>query len=78
MGTYPDWTAEERDGAAAAVAAILNSLGFTAMAADCRGERLQADLPRYASIAAKLTARYTPQYAKAVGSRLIKLGLVTA
>jgi hypothetical protein len=73
----PDWTAKERDAAANAVAAILDSLGFAAMGADCGGDCLHADLPRYAQFAAKHTARQCPHLALKVRVRLAALGLLS-
>jgi hypothetical protein len=77
MARYPDWTAKERDAAANAVAAILDSLGFAAMGADCGGDCLHADLPRYAQFAAKHTARQCPHLALKVRVRLAALGLLS-
>jgi hypothetical protein len=76
VSKWPFKTKEEVQAAANAVAAILDSMHFTAMAADCRGERLQGDLRRYAQVALKNVSRDRPDLASQVQTRLRAIGLV--
>ena len=76
MAQYPDWSAAERDGAATAIAAILDSLGYNAMAADCRGECRDADLPRYARVSVRLAQKHAPAHVRSLKSKLMQFGLL--
>lgn len=75
MGVYPTWSKAECDGATEVVAAIIDALGYTSMAARVRGDCL-AGLPRYARMAVAETKRQCPALAPKIERRLRMLGLV--
>jgi hypothetical protein len=73
---YPFDTKEEAQSAANAIAALLDSMGFKAMAKDCRGDRRNADLPRYAQVTMKLVNKYAQPLAAKVQQHLRSLKLI--
>lgn len=75
MAHYSELPREQLETIAGTLADILTSLGFDAMAADCRGKRLHGDLPRYAQTTVKMVRRYNPTKAPALVSILRKVNL---
>lgn len=75
MAHYSELPRDQVETIASTLADILKSLGFDAMAADCRGDRLHRDLPRYAQTTVKMVRRYNPTKAPALVAILRKISL---
>jgi hypothetical protein len=75
MANYRDLPREQIDQLAAALADILDSLGFAAMAKDCRGDRKQGGLSDYARVAIKNLRRDKPEFVAPLVSKLRAVGL---
>lgn len=75
MAHYTDLSRGEIETIAGTLADILLSLGYDAMADDCRGKRIDGDLPRYAATTVKLVRRCNPDKATALASVLRRVGL---
>ena len=75
MTKYHDLSRAQIEQIACALADILATFGFEMMAADCRGDRLQGDLPKYARCTLNVVRRYQPQNVRALAEKLRHFGL---
>ena len=73
---YTEMTRAEIETIAGAIADILQTHGFEMMAADCRGDRKDASLARYARAALNVTRRYSPAHLPALADKFRRLELI--
>jgi hypothetical protein len=76
MALYNELSREQIEAIAGALADILQGFGFDMMAADCRGDRKDAGLARYARATLNITRRYAPDKLPALTDKLSRLELI--